>query len=57
MLGGIGAALYFNKVLGWTWCDPMYGATAAAIMSAIIIGLVSLYAKQREDTVISAVGR
>ena len=55
VLGGIGAALYFNKVLGWTWCDPMYGATAAAIMSALIIGLVSMYAKQREDTVISAV--
>ncbi len=55
VLGGIGAALYFNQVLGWTWCDPMYGATAAAILSALVIGLVSLYAKQREDTVISAV--
>jgi zinc transport system permease protein len=55
VLGGIGAALYLDKVVGWTWCDPMYGATAAAILSALIIGLVSLYAKQREDTVISAV--
>jgi zinc transport system permease protein len=55
VLGGIGAALYLDRVLGWTWCDPMYGATAAAILSALIIGLVSLYAKQREDTVISAV--
>ncbi len=55
VLGGIGAALYLDKVIGWTWCDPMYGATAAAILSALIIGLVSLYAKQREDTVISAV--
>jgi zinc transport system permease protein len=55
VLGGIGAALYLDKVVGWTWCDPMYGATAAAILSALVIGLVSLYAKQREDTVISAV--
>jgi zinc transport system permease protein len=55
VLGGIGAALYLDKVVGWTWCDPIYGATAAAILSALIIGLVSLYAKQREDTVISAV--
>jgi zinc transport system permease protein len=55
VLGGIGAALYFDRVLGWTWCDPIYGAMAAAILSALIIGLVSLYAKQREDTVISAV--
>jgi zinc transport system permease protein len=55
VLGGIGAALYLDKVVGWTWCDPMYGATAAAILSALIIGLVSMYAKEREDTVISAV--
>ena len=33
----------------------MHGALAAALLSAIIIGLVSLYARQREDTVISAV--
>jgi zinc transport system permease protein len=55
VLGGIGTALYLNKVVGWTWCYPMLGATVAALFSAIIIGLVSLYAKQREDTVISAV--
>jgi zinc transport system permease protein len=55
VLAGIGGALYLDRVLGWTWCDPMYGATAAAILAALIIGLVSLYAKQREDTVISAV--
>ncbi len=55
VLGGIGTALYLDKVVGWTWCDPMYGATAAAILSALVIGLVSMYAKEREDTVISAV--
>jgi zinc transport system permease protein len=49
VLGGIGAALYFG------WANPMYGALIAALASAIIIGLVSLYARQREDTVISAV--
>ena len=41
--------------MGWHWCNPIYGALAAALLSAIIIGLVSLYARQREDTVISAV--
>lgn len=55
VLGGIGAALYLNVVWGWSWCSPMCGALAAAILSALIIGLVSLYARQREDTVISAV--
>lgn len=55
VLGGIGAALYLNAAVGLTWCNPMHGALVAALLSAIIIGLVSLYARQREDTVISAV--
>jgi len=55
VLGGIGAALYLDKVLGWTWCDPYLGATLAALLSAVVIGLASLYAKEREDTVIGAV--
>ena len=54
VLGGIGAAVYLQIVWGWTWCSPMYGAVAAALASALLIGLVSLYAKQREDTVIGA---
>jgi zinc transport system permease protein len=55
VLGGIGAAIYLNKRWDQAWCDPMYGAVAAALLSALVIGLVSLYARQREDTVISAV--
>jgi zinc transport system permease protein len=55
VLGGIGAAIYCQSVLGWEWFDPIYGALAAALFSALLMGFVSLYAKQREDTVISAV--
>jgi zinc transport system permease protein len=55
VLGGIGAALYLKTVYGWTWLNPMYGAVAAALASALIIGMVSLRARQREDTVISAI--
>lgn len=55
VLGGIGAAVYLNKALGLTWCDPMHGAAAAALLAAGVIGLVSLYARQREDTVIGAI--
>ena len=47
VLGGIGAAYYFNVARGLTWCNPLYGALAAALLSAVIIGMVSLYAKQR----------
>jgi len=54
VLGGIGMALYLQKQAGWTWCRPLHGAIAAALTSALVIGLVSLYARQREDTVIGA---
>ncbi len=54
-LGGIGAGLYLRDAVGWQSFHPMYGAVAAAIGSALVIGLVSLYAKEREDTVISAI--
>jgi zinc transport system permease protein len=55
VLGGIGAGLYLNVVVGLAWCNPMHGALASALISALLIGLVTLYARQREDTVISAV--
>lgn len=55
VLGGIGAGLYLHHQAGWEWFNPMVGALAAAILSAIIIGLVSIYACQREDTVIGAI--
>ncbi len=54
VLGGIGAALYFKTVHGWNWINPIYGAVLSALVAAMIIGVVSLKAKQRTDTVISA---
>ncbi len=55
VLGGIGAALYLRARLGLTWLEPIHGALPAALLAAVIIGLVSLRAKEREDTVIGAV--
>lgn len=55
VLGGIGVALYAQKVWHLTWLDPIYGALVAALLAALIIGLVSMYTKQREDTVIGAI--
>jgi zinc transport system permease protein len=55
VLGGLGAARYAQVVHGWSWCHPLLGAAAAAVISAVIIGLVNLRAKEREDTVISAI--
>lgn len=55
VLGGIGAAVYAQQVLGLAWCHPMLGALVAALVAAVLLGLISLYAKEREDTAISAV--
>jgi zinc transport system permease protein len=54
ILGGIGAARWLNVVAGWTWLKPLHGAVVAALLAALVIGLVSLRARQREDTVIGA---
>jgi len=54
VLGGMGAALFFQKVHGWEWLTPLHGAVAAALVTALIIGVVGLRAKEREDTVIGA---
>jgi zinc transport system permease protein len=55
VLGGMGAARYLQRNLGWSFLSPIHGAVFAALLSAIIIGMVSLYGKEREDTVLSAV--
>lgn len=38
----------------WLGQDPMIGATVSALLSAIVIGWVSLHWKDKEDTIISA---
>lgn len=55
ILGGMGAAQYMQVVHDWKWCDPLFGAMVSALAAAFIIGVVSLKAKQREDTVIGAI--
>ena len=54
VLGGLGAARYFQVVHGWDWFEPLYGAVLASLIAALAIGLVSMKARQREDTVIGA---
>ncbi len=47
VLGGMGVAYYLGV-------DPLVGAVVTALLSAILLGLVNLKAKQHEDTVIGA---
>ena len=55
VLAGLGAARYYQSVYRWDWLHPLYGAVVAALIAAMVIGLVSVRAKQREDTVIGAI--
>lgn len=55
VLGGIGMALFLSSAGLVPWMTPMMGALIFAVLSALIIGFVSLKAKQREDTVINAI--
>lgn len=54
VLGGMGAAYYLHVTHGLEWLHPLHGAVVAALLGAVIIGLVRTYGREREDTVISA---
>jgi zinc transport system permease protein len=55
VLGGMGAAYYLHTVHEVSWLTPLVGATLAAVIAAVIIGLVSINARQRVDTVLSVI--
>jgi len=55
ILGGIGAAIYCSRVYDLEWLTPMVGAVVAALISAGVIGWVTLRFKEREDTIIGAI--
>ncbi len=52
VFGGIGLAIYLQVNMGLAWFDPVLGAVLAAVVSALIVGVVSIKAKAREDTII-----
>ena len=54
-LGGVGIALFLQRVLLWSWCTATVGAVAGALGAALLVGVVSLTAREREDTVIAVV--
>jgi len=55
VLGGLGAAQFCQVRFGWAWFHPLYGAALAALAAAGVIGIVSLRAREREDTIIGAI--
>jgi len=54
VLAGLGAARWLQVVHQQAWADPMLGATVAAVVAAVTIGVVSLTVQERQDTVIGA---
>ncbi len=54
VLAGLGIARWLHAVHGWP-ITPAHGAAVAAVVAALIIGVVNLRAREREDTVIGAV--
>ncbi len=55
VLSGIGFCIWLERAKGITWVSPLYGALAAAIASALIIGWIHLNYRQREDSAIAAI--
>lgn len=55
ILGGMGVALFLQKAAGLTWLHPLYGAVLSGLLAAVVIGWVTLRAREREDTVIGAI--
>ncbi len=54
ILAGIGIGLYLQNAMGISWFGPLTGAVVVALVAAAILALVSLRARQREDSVIGA---
>lgn len=54
-LGGVGLALYLQRVWMWSFFSPELGAVSGALIAALVVGIVSLSASEREDTVIGVV--
>jgi zinc transport system permease protein len=55
VMGGLGLSRYLQVVHGWQWFSPMIGSLLAAISAAALIALLNWKAKERMDTLLSAV--
>ncbi len=55
VLSGMGLCLWLQRTHGWAWLDPIWGAFASAIASALLLGWIHLNYRQREDAVIAAI--
>jgi zinc transport system permease protein len=54
VLSGIGLCLWLERAKGIAWVSPLYGALISGVLSALLIGWIHLFYKEREDTVIAS---
>ncbi len=54
-LGGMGLAMYLNRVHQIRAATPLLGALMHAVLVALLIGLIVLRGRERVDTVLSAI--
>ena len=54
-LGGVGLALYLQRVMLWSFFTPTIGAVIGATAAALAVGIISMNGREREDTVIGVV--
>lgn len=54
VLSGIGICLWLERTKNVSWASPLYGALITGILSALVIGWIHLYYREREDSVIAA---
>lgn len=55
VLSGIGVAMLTQSFYGWTWCTPFLGALGSALFFSVLLGMVHMWYKEREDTIIAAI--
>jgi zinc transport system permease protein len=55
VMAGIGFFLWLARTQNALWASPLLGALIASILSAILIGWIHMFYRQREDSVIAAV--
>lgn len=54
VLSGIGFCLWLERTQGIAWVSPLFGALISGVLSALLIGWIHLFYREREDTVIAA---
>ncbi|HSX13267.1 MAG TPA: metal ABC transporter permease [Chlamydiales bacterium] len=55
ILAGTSFCLWLQKTQNISWITPTYGAFAAAVGSALLLGWIHLKYRQREDAIIAAI--